>query len=213
MCVNGCLFTCLCVMYICVCVNECVCGCVRERRWVDINVCVCRCMYVYACVYDNIYVYCVRAHLFVCTCGCMNICVWVHVFGCVLHRLRTHSCDPNSETRVRICVHYGPDRLVIQRLAHKMIWRSVPIRSVKTKQRFGPKIASFHVSVYFYIITHYRYLLINYYHVQILVVYVNYYSWLGSLRWHLYQSSNVWDWNVLDILSTGCWVSYSAVDT
>ena len=28
-------------------------------------------------------------------------------------------------------------------------------------------------------------------------------SWSCSLRWYLYQRSSVWDWNVLDILSTG----------
>ena len=32
-----------------------------------------------------------------------------------------------------------------------MIWRSVPVHAVKTKRRFGPKTASFHVSVYSYV--------------------------------------------------------------
>ena len=86
---------------------------------------------------------------------------------------------------IRICVRRVSIRQAIRRPTHEMIRRSVPVRAVKTRWWFGPKIVSFHVSVYFCIIVNYRYLLFNYYHVQILVVHINYCSWSCSLRWNL----------------------------
>ena len=80
------------------------------------------------------------------------ICVRVHVFGCVLQRLRTHSCDPNSVTgEFRFVFVVDPIRQAIRRLTHVMIWRSVPVRAVKTRRRFGFKTGSFHVSVCSYV--------------------------------------------------------------
>jgi len=42
---------------------------------------------------------------------------------------------------------YGHDSQAIRRPIHRMICRSVPVRAVKTRRRFGFKTVSFHVSV------------------------------------------------------------------
>ena len=47
----------------------------------------------------------------------------------------------------------GPDTQEIRRPMHGMIRRPVPVRAVKTRQRFGSETASFHVSVRSYVFT------------------------------------------------------------
>ena len=64
--------------------------------------------------------------------------------------IRTIAGDPNP---IHIRTRYGPDTHAIRRLTHGMIRRPVPIRAVKTRQRFGSETASFHVSVCSYIFT------------------------------------------------------------
>ena len=63
------------------------------------------------------------------------------------HSIRTHSCDPNSVTGDSNCARCRPDTLASWKPTHEMIRRSVPIRTVKTRRRFGSKTASFYVSV------------------------------------------------------------------
>jgi len=56
--------------------------------------------------------------------------------------------DPDP---IRICTRYGPDTQAIQRTIHRMIRRSVVVRAVKTRRRFGSEIMSFHVSACSYV--------------------------------------------------------------
>jgi len=101
----------------------------------------------------------------------MQVCTWVHVWVCVCRvclgisspvsqsfsffvcvrlrvaAIRTYSCNPDPLQEIRISVRYGPDKLAIRRPIHELIWRSVPVRAVKTRRRFGSKTASFHVHV------------------------------------------------------------------
>ena len=53
--------------------------------------------------------------------------------------------DPLQE--IWIGARYGPNALAIRKPTHGMIRRSVPVRAVKTRRRFGSKTASFYVSV------------------------------------------------------------------
>jgi len=57
-------------------------------------------------------------------------------------------------------------------------------------------------SVYFNIIVDYLYLLFNYYHVLIVFMLVKLRFMTCSLRWYLYLTSSIWDWNVFDRLLT-----------
>jgi len=97
----------------------------------------------------------------ICVCKCVHVSVWgdmyimcTYVFvyqrvGLHVTAIRTHSRDPDP---IRICVRCGADTLAIQRPTHRMIRRSVPVRAMKTRRRFGSKTASFHMSICSYII-------------------------------------------------------------
>ena len=99
---------------------------------------------------------CILVYMYVC--GCVPLCVYtcVCVSSCVRLRVAAFwirlvgsgpiAGDPDP---IRIGVRYGPGTLAIRRPTYRMIRRSGPVRAVKTKQRFGSKIASFHVSVCF----------------------------------------------------------------
>ena len=78
-----------------------------------------------------------------------KIYVWVCVLGIAPELTRAIKL---SNKRVQICVLCEPDILAIQKLTHEMIPRSELVRAVKTRQWFGSKTVSFHVSVYFCII-------------------------------------------------------------
>jgi len=105
------------------------------------------CMYVYTCICMCAWVY---TYVSVCTCRCS---VYLYLFvcvGCVLQYfgsvrwVRTSCRRPGPDLNSCRC---GPDTMVIRRPIHEMIRRSVPVRAVKTRWRFGSKTASFHVSV------------------------------------------------------------------
>ena len=70
-----------------------------------INVCMCILVYICMLGYMHEYVY-----VYVQVCMGMYI---LYVFGCMVTAIRTHSCDPNSVTRGRICARYEPDTLAI----------------------------------------------------------------------------------------------------
>ena len=101
----------------------CMCILVNIYMWVYTS--------VYACILWSVYVY-------------ESMFVLIHVFSCMLQRFGSVWWDPNL---IRIRAHCGPDTMAIRRLAHEMIRKSVPVRAVKTRQRFGSETASFHVSV------------------------------------------------------------------
>ena len=110
---------------------------------------VCWCMlylytYIYGCTRMFMSVYCgVYTCTRVCLCGfiCWVACCSVSdSFG----EIRTVSGDPDP---IRIRARCGPDTMVIQRPIHGTICRSVLVRAVKTRRRFGSETASFHVSV------------------------------------------------------------------
>ena len=61
--------------------------------------------------------------------------------------IRTRSCDPNSVTGGSELCSLWTDTLAIRIRTYEMIWRSVPIHAVKTRQQFRSKSTSFHVSV------------------------------------------------------------------
>jgi len=102
------------------------------------------------------YMYCVC--LDVCMSTCMYVvcvCVWVYVrvslcsvACCSNFRLVCWDPDP-----IQIRVRCGTDTLVIRKPIYKMIRRSVLAHTVKTRWQFGSKIASFHVSVCFCVIS------------------------------------------------------------
>jgi len=134
--------------------------------YVLVCTCVCMCGYVYImCMYVYSYI-CMYVGVYVCVCTC-GVHVWVHVLVCcvcVLILISLSVCvwlrgiaisnsfvqfepvtgDPDP---IRIRIHCGPDILAIRRPTHEMIRRSVLVRAVKTKLRFGSKIALFYVSV------------------------------------------------------------------
>jgi len=107
---------------------------------------------VYVCVYSYVCMY-VGVLVGVCMCGLVWVLVWVYdecvliplplcMFGYVLHRVEFVRWDPTRCRRSRpnsnLC-RYGPDTQVIRRPIHGMIRRSVPVRAVKPRQRFGSK--------------------------------------------------------------------------
>ena len=86
----------------------------------------------------------------VCMCGCL---VYIYIYLFVRLRatvFRTRLGDPDP---IRIRVRSGPDTMAIRRPIPGMIRRSVPVRAVKTRWRFGSETASFHVSVCFCLIS------------------------------------------------------------
>ena len=104
------------------------------------------CVYLYRCMYVGIRV-CVRMHVWVLS---VYLCLYVCV-GCVLQCFRPVRWDPNPATGdpypIRIRARCEPDTQAIRRPTHEIIHRSVSVHAVKTRQQFGSKIASFHVSV------------------------------------------------------------------
>ena len=159
-CIRVCMHvhTCICVM--CVCILY-----VYISVFIYINVCwflfkyACMLVYVYTCI--RIY-----ADVHVCLCvyivECIRVCICMHVWvlsmylclyvcvGYMLQRfgfvgeIRTVAGDPDP---VRIRARCGPDTMVFQRPIHGTIRRSVLVRVVKTRWRFGSETTSFHVSV------------------------------------------------------------------
>jgi len=75
-------------------------------------------------------------------------CVWLHV-AAIWIRLG----DPNpvieDPNPIWIRVFKVPIRQAIRKLTYEMIRRFIPVHAVQTKRRFGPKIMSFHMSVFF----------------------------------------------------------------
>jgi len=121
-----------------------VCCCVRA--WV---MCVLW-IYVWVCVYNiNVCVY----YVYGCTCVCMYTgacsCEFMGWVACCSIRPVWWDPDPLQETQIRIRRWF--DTLAIRRLTYEMIRRSIPLRAVKIRRWFGPKTASFYVSVCSYI--------------------------------------------------------------
>ena len=92
----------VCVCYICVNVHACVWGCVRVYC-IHICVGVCKCMSVYKCVNNHVYmfVWCIR----VCTVACYSVTdslVW----------FESITGDPDP---IWICARCGPDTLALRK--------------------------------------------------------------------------------------------------
>ena len=119
------------VCCIIVCIDVCVCICV------SICLCACTCMLVYKYVWIIMYI---------CLCSCIRVCT-VACYRVADSLVRFEPVTGDSDY-----ARCGTDTLAIRKPIHGIIWRSVPIRVVKTRQRFGSKIASFHVGVCSYII-------------------------------------------------------------
>ena len=85
---------------------------------------------------------CIRVRGYVRVSSCVR--VYVAVFRTLLVR-----SDPFKEDTdpIRIGARHGSDIQAIRRPILGMIQRSVSVRAVKTRWRFGSKTASFHVSV------------------------------------------------------------------
>jgi len=81
--------------------------------------------------------------------------------------IRTIAENPDP---IQIRARCGPDTMVIRRPIHGMIRRSVPVRAVKTRRRFGSENASFQVSVPCFLI---EYLILFY---------------MSAFNWFLYTS-------------------------
>jgi len=101
--------------------------------------CICKCVLCMCVYYVNMCV-----HVYLCTCVCLyiNACVWLLVIA-----IRTRSWNLNP-----IRVRCEADTQATRRPTHEIIWRSVPVRAVKTRRRFGSKTTSLHVSIYFCVI-------------------------------------------------------------
>jgi len=115
-----------------------------------------------------------RMLVYIRACVTVRMNIWVSVcFSC---STRSHSCDLNPVTEdadlIQSDVQCEPDTLAIQKSTHEIIWRSVPVRAVKTRRRFGPKTASFHVCLFFTLLLITVIFFFNYYYLQILFVYV-----------------------------------------
>jgi len=115
----------------------CTCCCIRVRA---------RARTVYAWVYAWVRVWlCSNMYEYV-------ICVQLHTSVIQTHSVRSEPVagDPDM---IQICARCGSDTQAIRRPFHGMICRSVPVRAVKTRRRFGSETASFHVSVHSYVFT------------------------------------------------------------
>ena len=133
--------------------------CMHDCQFVHlyIYVCIKLCMYVYTRIYVCICMY-VGVHV------CVGVLEWaLRVYLYVLYVLvaccsisdsfgdiRTVAGDPDP---IRIRARCEPDTQAIRRPVHEMICRTVPVRVVKTRWRFGFETASFHVSVCSYVFT------------------------------------------------------------
>ena len=96
---------------------------------------------MYTCIYEYICMY-VGVHICVGVLG-SKFSVYLYLFvcvGCVLQRsesfgeIWTVAGDPDP---IRIRARCGPDTMVIRRPTHGMIHRSVPVRTVNARRRFG----------------------------------------------------------------------------
>jgi len=81
------------------------------------------------------------------TCVYLGLCVDARVFVCVSVIQKTGVMFAEDPDPIRISIRRVPIHQPIRKPTHEMIWRSVPIRAVKTRWRFRFKIMSFHVSV------------------------------------------------------------------
>ena len=102
---------------------------------------VCICILVYVCVWVYTYVP-------VCTCGCLA-CIYIYMYALVASY---SDSDPFVRSklgnrRFGLVLVMDPITKAIQRPIHEMIRRSVPVRVVKTRRRFGSETASFLVSI------------------------------------------------------------------
>ena len=137
-----CLWVCGCV----VCVD--VGAWVHVWMYLSINVCVSMCVcivcvWVFACIY--VYVGYMITYMHVHMLDCVYVYPWV--FSCVLQRSEPIWWDLDPLPEIRIGVQYGSDTVAIRRPIHELIYRSVPVRAVKTRWWFGSENALFHVSV------------------------------------------------------------------
>jgi len=102
-------------------------------------------LYMYVCGYTRLcpYARVGAKHVFMFICLCFVTCYSISdSFGMI----QTVAGDPDS-IRIRACC--GPDTQAIRRSIYGMIRKSVPVRAVKIRRRFGSETASFHVSVFF----------------------------------------------------------------
>jgi len=148
-------------------------------------------------MYSVVYM-CTDVHQYV----CIFVFVRVHVFGCVLYRFRSRSCDPDSLTRGSdlwpLWTWYTGDSKTNQ-------WNDPEIRTgfrvVKSRRRFGSKIASFHMSVYSCIIS-----LLSLpvdIHVPIYIISYDYLMYLPVwLPVSLHETANVYFHTIVDSLSS-----------
>ena len=109
------------------------------------------CVYSYRCMHVGICV-CNFMHVWVLS---MYLCLHVWLVACYsvsdsLGRSGPVTGDPDP---IGIRAHCGPETQTIRRPIHGMSRRSVPVCAVKTRRWFSSEIASFHVSVRFYVFT------------------------------------------------------------
>ena len=95
------------------------------------------------CMHEYVYIYGVCMYTGVCSCEFMG---WVACCNIADSFVRSEPITGDPDP-IWIRARCKPDRLTIQKLIHRMIQRFVPVHSVKTRRRFRPKIASFHVRV------------------------------------------------------------------
>ena len=141
----------LCIVHV---VWVCLHGFVIARLCVCIY---CMCMVnVFVTVFIMWMHVCVCIYICICVlCMYVIICVYGRVFMCTSVYVCMAACCSDSDPIVRPNLVTGDsdyarcalDKLAIWRPTHEMIWWSVSVRAVKTRWRFGYKIASFHVSV------------------------------------------------------------------
>ena len=149
------------------CVYACVCECCVYYIYgyacvgmymLSVSMCVCTYVYIRVCMW------CVHVY------GCMF--VWVHTFGCVVQRYGPVWWDLDTLREIQICARYRLDTLAIRRPIYGMIRRSVPVRAVKIRWRFGSKIASFHVSVC--LLVYFNFSIYSYYFMRMYIWFLDY---------------------------------------
>ena len=86
------------------------------------------CLAVYTCVYACVYVYICG----ICMCTGVCSCEFMGWVMCCSDPDPFGELDPSQE--IQSCARYGPDTLAIRKLTYEMIWRSVPVRAVKTRR-------------------------------------------------------------------------------
>ena len=113
-------------------------------------------VYILWCIM-YMYLVCSRCMMGMYACGGMYImCTYVFVYQRVCMVACHSDTDPLARFRpVTRDTDWCPlwtQYMAIRKLIHGMIRRSVLVRPVKSRQRFGSKITSFHVSVCSYVI-------------------------------------------------------------